>query len=218
MINKALFKKNINVELKYHTPLSICANSQRTCWDSFDKVIEYLEPTDNLQESDKELLKKTILKFKHDKALEHLNYHFQLIGISRALLQELAVHRMATMSTKSSRYTLKELKNDDNIILEKYCTITGITEIDNYSLQTLHHIQKLLKADIVNDIAKYNLIESYKTRVSYTINGRSLTNLFKLRMNKSAHIEFQILAEKIYNQLPEEHKFLYEEVVKTLEE
>ncbi|MDD2399945.1 MAG: FAD-dependent thymidylate synthase, partial [Sulfurovum sp.] len=93
----------MQIMLMHHTPLEVCAHAIRTCWQSFDK-------SDEGGEKDKALIDRVGNKFKHASTLEHLVYTFYIEGISRALLQELARHRMASLSVKSTRYTLKELK------------------------------------------------------------------------------------------------------------
>ena len=96
----------MQVTLLNHTPLNICSHAIRTCWQSFDKG-------DNGGEKDVELIDRVGNKFKHASTLEHLYYNFYIQGISRALLQELARHRIASLSVKSTRYTLKELKKEE---------------------------------------------------------------------------------------------------------
>ena len=99
----------IDITLLHHTPLHICSNAIRTCWQSFDKG-------DCGGEKDIELIDRVGNKFKHASTLEHLTYNFYIKGISRACLQELARHRMASFSVKSSRYTLKELKDEPSFL------------------------------------------------------------------------------------------------------
>ena len=98
----------MQVTLLHHTPLTVCSNAIRTCWQSFDK-------SDNGGEKDRELIDRVGNKFKHASTLEHLAYNFYIKGISRACLQELARHRMTSLSVKSTRYTLKELKDSGDI-------------------------------------------------------------------------------------------------------
>ena len=93
----------MKVTLRHHTPLVICSDAIRTCWQSG-------ENSDNGGEKDHSLIDRVGNKFKHASTLEHLTYNFYLEGVSRALLQELARHRMASLSVKSTRYTLKELR------------------------------------------------------------------------------------------------------------
>ncbi len=197
----------MKVELLHHTPLIICATAIRTCWQSQDK-------SDSINgicgENDKALIDRVGNKFKHASTLEHISYNFYISGVSRALLQELARHRMANLSVKSTRYTLKELKECNEIDYNKFLVMTDNEMVDNASKQALDNLQKILKANVSNDIAKYCLPESYKTELTWTINARSLQNFLHLRTNKAALWEIRDLAYAIYKELPKEHKYLFE--------
>ncbi len=194
----------MKVTLLHSTPLNVCSHAIRTCWQSFDK-------SDDGGEKDLALIDRVGNKFKHASTLEHINYNFFIQGISRALLQELARHRMASLSVKSTRYTLKELKECDAIDYEKYLVFTGNEAVDNASKNALDALQKLLQSGISNDIAKYALPESYKSELTWSINARSLQNFLSLRTNKAALWEIRDLAYTIYEALPKEHQFLFEE-------
>jgi thymidylate synthase (FAD) len=98
----------MQVELLHNTPLWVASKAIRKCWASEAK-------SDNGGEKDKELIHRIGNKNKHKSTLEHLVYSFDIDGISRACLQELARHRIASYSVKSSRYTLKELKAEEYI-------------------------------------------------------------------------------------------------------
>ena len=198
----------MNVTLLQNTSLEVCASAIRTCWQSFDK-------SDNGGEKDKELIDRVGNKFKHASTLEHLFYTFYIQGISRALLQELARHRMASLSVKSTRYTLKELKDEecftcsDKQRAKKYLVMTDVPLVDEMSIKALENLRLVLKEGISNDKAKYCLPESYKTELTWSINARSLQNFLTLRSDKSALWEIRELAHKIYNALPTEHKYLF---------
>jgi len=202
----------MKVTLMHYTPLPVCAHAIRTCWQSFDKG-------DNGGEKDKALIDRVGNKYKHASTLEHLVYTFYIQGISRALLQELARHRMASLSVKSTRYTLKELKEcepfelDDFEGASKFIVLTGNADVDSASIAALNNLQALLKKGISNDIAKYALVESYKTELTWTINARSLQNFLSLRSSKSALWEIRKLAREIFKVLPEDHKYLFKEYI-----
>ena len=204
----------MNITLLQHTSLKVCASAIRTCWQSFDK-------SDSGGEKDKELIDRVGNKFKHASTLEHLVYTYYIKGISRALLQELARHRMASLSVKSTRYTLKELKkevpftNADCERAQKYLVMTGVEIVDDMSVKALENLRIVLSKGISNDKAKYCLPESYKTELTYTINARSLQNFITLRSDKSALWEIRDLANKLYNELPEDHRYLFS--IKTYE-
>jgi len=198
----------MKVTLMHNTPLDVCAHAIRTCWQSFDN-------SDEGGEKDKALIDRVGNKFKHGSTLEHLVYTIYIQGISRALLQELARHRVASLSVKSTRYTLKELKNTEPFSqgefeeASKFITLTGNEDVDNASIIALNNLQALLKKGISNDIAKYALPECYKTELTWTVNARSLQNFLALRSSKSALWEIRELAQKIYDILPSEHQYIF---------
>jgi len=195
------------VTLKSHTNLNVCSDAIRTCWDSF-------ENSDNGGDKDKALIDRVGNKFKHGSTLEHLVYTFFIDGISRAVLQELARHRITSLSVKSTRYTLKELKNCgfiDGANAQKYLVMTGNEPVDSASIDALRNVQKMLLNGTSNDIVKYCLPESYKTTLTWTINARSLQNFLNLRTNKSALWEIQQLAHSVYNELPSDHKYIFDD-------
>lgn len=197
--------RNTQVKLLHHTPLFVCAKAIRTCWNSHAK-------SDNGGDIDKELIARVGNKNKHSSTLEHLVYTFEIKGISRACLQELARHRIASLSVKSSRYTLKELKNldiTDTQALEKLFVKCGEWDQSFYSL--IAKIQYELTQGTSNDIVKYLLPESFRTSLVWTINARSLQNFLSLRTSRSALEEIQKLAYRVFDNLPKEHKYLFED-------
>lgn len=224
----------MEVTILEHTNLITCSIAIRTCWQSFKK-------SDNGGEKDKELIDRVGNKNKHKSTLEHLHYTFSIKGISRACLQELARHRMASLSVKSTRYTLKELKEDDIIVpiswgngynkknvdilnkARKYIVLISdenlidedeALEIDMCNVYYLNNIrEKMIKTNISNDIIKYMLPEAYKTDLIWSINARSLQNFLELRTSKSALWEIKKLANMIYGNLPDDHKYIFKESI-----
>lgn len=218
----------MNVELLYNTPLWVCAKAIRKCWASEDKSdsftydascdpddieIEYKDGVKYCGDKDKELINRVGNKNKHKSTLEHLVYTFDVDGISRACLQELARHRIASYSVKSTRYTLKELKDEPSISENKYKYIikTKNEDINRANMSSLFALQNSLQEGIANDVAKYMLPEAYKTSLVMTINARSLQNFIELRTSKSALWEIQDLAKAMFDAMPEEHKYLFED-------
>jgi len=233
----------MKVELLHNTPLWVCAKAIRKCWASEDKSDTVTVATgcvgcyaldsdgscsENVQDTcnnydkfyttkvagdkDKELINRVGNKNKHKSTLEHLVYTFDVDGISRACLQELARHRIASYSVKSSRYTLKELK-DATGNLSNFIVGVGNWDIDYNNVKTLERVQEMLQSGLSNDYVKFMLPESYKTSLVMTINARSLQNFIELRSSKSALWEIQNLAKAMYDVIPEEHKYLFEDFV-----
>jgi len=249
----------MTVTLKWHTPLNICSDAIRTCWQSQEKsdtnemiknavwlvtediTIEdfkakwgynpFKERTPECGPKDKALIDRVGNQNKHSSTLEHITYNFKIEGISRALLQELARHRLASLSVKSTRYTLKELKEELSFYTplspvfnakkdkgspwhferaSKYLVLTGVDMVDEMSIYALENLRLVLLEGISNDKAKYCLPESYKTELAWSINARSLQNFLALRTSKAALWEIRDLANTIYDILPDDHKYLFE--------
>ncbi len=172
-------------------------------------------------DKNRELIERVGNKFKHASTLEHLYYNFHISGISRACLQELARHRIASPSVKSTRYTLKELKaeesfNDFNNEIDfrrasKYLVWTGVHNVDITTFFALEDLRSLIVEGISNDMAKFAIPEAYKVDLAWSINARSLQNFLELRTNKAALWEIQELAFTVYDAIPEEHKYLFKD-------
>ena len=213
------------VKLIQSTPLSVAVIAGRTAWQSFHKGGNYETLTNNITPEDKNFLDRIANKHKHHSVIEHLTYTFDIQGISRACLQELARHRLASLTVKSTRYTLKELKDEEpfndffNEIdykrASKYLVWTYKQDVDYLSFIALENLRDLAQGGESNDFIKYTLPESYKTSLIWTINARSLRNFLELRTNKAALWEIRDLAYHTWNEIPSEHKFLFEECVYT---
>lgn len=195
----------MKVELLHFTPIMIAVNAIRTCYNSCDK-------SDDLGEKDIKLIK-SIIANNHTSTIEHISYNFKISGISRALLQELARHRLASLSVKSTRYTLRELKNVNQDNLKNYLVKISDT-IDEYNRFRLATMQALMnEQNLSNDELKYMLPEAFKTELMLTINARSLRNLLELRLSSKALKEFRELAKALYRELPEPHRVLFDDIV-----
>lgn len=200
----------MQVELLHHTPLHVCSHAIRRCWDSHSK-------------SDKGKLDESLIYRvgninKHKSVLEHLFYNFDIKGISRACLQELSRHRMASLSVKSTRYTLKELNKEESFLplckdnykrAQKFIVLQGHELIDFNAIHSLENLRLAVKDGIANDIAKYIIPECYKTELVWSINARSLQNFLELRTAKVALKEIRELAYSVYKALPQEHLYLF---------
>ena len=226
----------MRVKLLSNTNLSNTVIAARTCYNSFGETRgSYENPTDYITKDDKELLNRLLFKNKHESVFEHLVYTFKIEGIPRYTLQELARHRLASYSVKSTRYcTSKELKNekpfeseieDDSITfgldtLEragKYIYITENEAVNALNILQLEILRTAIEDGVTSDNVKPLIPESFKTDLVWTINLRSLRNFLKLRLHKSAHSEIRKLANLIYKTIPNSHKFLFSDLSDLLE-
>lgn len=182
----------MKVQLLNKPDMSIIIEATRTCYDSMSK-------SDNLGDKDLALLKK-IIDSKHESVLEHMVFTFKITDISRACLQELARHRIASYSVKSTRYTLKELRNTPDNELEKFLIEDIEAIVKSSAIDSLKKIKMMLNMSNPDmDKIKYALPECYKTELVWTINLRSLRNFLKLRLSLKAHQEIRKLATIIYS-------------------
>ena len=182
----------MKVQLLNKPDISIIIEATRTCYDSMSK-------SDNLGDKDLALLEK-IIDSKHESVLEHMVFTFKITDISRACLQELARHRIASYSVKSTRYTLKELRDTPDNELEKFLIDDIESIVKSSAIDSLKKIKMMLNMSNPDmDKIKYALPECYKTELVWTINLRSLRNFLKLRLSLKAHQEIRKLATIVYS-------------------
>ena len=208
----------MKVKLLNYTPLEVADIAICKCYGN--------EP-----HSDSEKVKARIDRVanvsKHASTIEHLYYSFDIDGISRACLQEVARHRIASYTVKSSRYTLQELKKEELLsynedvlnlidsVVSKYCVLTSHDLVNAKIARQLVHLRSVLMSGVPNDVAKYCMPEAYKTSLVMSINARSLQNFLELRSSKHALWEIQLLAKAMYEAIPDEHKFLYDNIIQS---
>lgn len=211
----------MNVELiGYHDEmLDNIITATRTCMDSRDKADSVLEHNPfsgenhlDLGEADSKLLKKVVLAG-HESVLEHMSFTFDVSDISRAMLQELARHRIASLSVQSTRYTLKKSLSAP---IEDLVVTTGDKDVDKIVRETMEKITELVQArpNIGRDVIKYAIPEALLVNLVWTINARSLRNVFKLRTSKQALPEFREFCDKVWEATPEQIRFLFQDVYK----
>ena len=185
----------MKVELLSYTDLSVCDIAISKCYGK--------EPYEELEKQQARINRVANVS-KHASTIEHLVYSFDIDGISRACLQELARHRIASYTVKSSRYTLQELKKEELLshnedvlnlidsIVSKYCVLTSHNLVNAKIARQLVHLRSILMSGIPNDIAKYCMPEAYKTSLVMTINARSLQNFLFPILVLLPHTEYLI--------------------------
>lgn len=232
----------IKVTLLHSTPLHIASDGARTCWSSQDK--SDTEPagwcddtmgsrwrTKQIGPKDLALIDRVGNQYHHASILEHITFNFFIDGISRACLQEVSRHRVASLSVKSSRYTISELRKEEPFTeytdmnyqeylptgrerAEKYLVMTTDERVNRYSILALDNLRDLVATGMSNDLSKYAIPESYRTQLTWSINLRSLQNFLSLRTDKKALPEIQHLAHLIYAQLPTDAQSLVAHCIK----
>ncbi len=207
----------MKIDLINHTPLAVAVLAVNKCYNQ-QSDSEYWEHVDTgirkfrIGDKDSKRLLNCIKK-DHTSVLEHLTYTFNIDGISRVCLQQLARHRHASFSVKSTRYTLQELKDVTFSDLDDYLVESGNEAINWNNKLQLSEIAIALNNGTPNDVAKYSIPEAFKTSLVFTINARSLRNLLTVRLSKTALKEFQVLAGEMYLELPSDHEFLFSDII-----
>ena len=214
--------KQIKADLLHTTPLAFIAKAirqSRQLQELSDS--ELIDDKLTLGKDDNALIKRVGFNMNHKSVLEHsmITYEFTC---PRFVLQELARHRIGiSMTIKSSRYTLKELKKEESFIemnenlpiikfaeASKYVYIGKNEKINSISVAALEGLRQGIQADIKNDVAKACMPESYLTTGQITFNLRSLENFVKLRLEPAALWEIRLLAYRFIEQLPEDYRNL----------
>lgn len=165
---------------------------------------------DTLGPNDKRLIK-MLIRLGHLSPFEHIGYTFHIEDISRTLLQEIARHRLLSLTVESTRFTLrKSLQTED---LHKFLPPFDLTDDEReYYFKVYKFLLEKSKSR-KNDELKYFLPESFKTSLVMTVNARELRHLFDLRLGHQALYEFRMLMTNIFNVLPKEHYILYEDII-----
>lgn len=105
------------------------------------------------------------------------------------------------------------ISKNDVIRAERYLVLTGNDYTDYNAIIALENLRIGTIKGISNDKLKYSLPEALKVSLVSTWNARSMQNFLSLRSNKSALWEIRELAYAIYEKLPNEHQYLFEEFV-----
>jgi len=145
---------------------------------------------------------------------ENKVFNFHIEGITRGVLQELARHRVASFSVKSTRYTLKELKTITSFKgifgyssnsykrAQKFVSFTDDKETNLAIIKALENLRELIASGKSNDIIKDAIPEAYRTNLVITFTYEGLYNFLELRLGKSAWYRIRNLAHLMLNILP----------------
>lgn len=171
-------------------PIELISQAYRICYASAPK------------EGDKELeFIAACIKRDHTSPIEHCSVTFLVEGISRPCSQQLERHRIASYTQESQRY----VKFDDEAHLlipdsiEQNCAASRV--YTKAVIRCSDAYKDLLAAGIKPEDARFVLPQAVTTKLMFTINFRSLRNLFKLRLDPHAQWEIRELATKIYELL-----------------
>ena len=153
----------------------------------------------------KNRIKKVALQYKHESVLEFMDFVFEISASTKVLL-EMTRHRMASYAVKSSRYTLNKG--------EVYFEPTGDPEVDKKLTEWKEVVQQMIDSGKSNDVVSLMLPQAYQYRWTAKFNARSLKNFLKLRTAKSAHYQIREVAQQMYEKIPDDLKYIFDEDVR----
>ena len=161
--------------------------------------------------TDKEFVPSDVLKRRikenHGSVLEHINLTYSIEGLSRACLQEFARHRLISLSVESTRHTLRkqlEYTKFFDELPKEYLDLAF-----SFVLFADGH------PDMPDDELKYYLPEFWLTNLILTSNIRELRHIINLRTAPNALKEFRVLARSMFDEVPDDFKYLLLDCVHT---
>lgn len=185
----------MKVELLYHTPNPelACATAARQCYSPKDAADLY----HTMDEAHVHHVLSTIMGSGHYSTLEHATYTFAVSGVSRSLTHQLVRHRMASFEQQSQRYVT--FKHGVPVV-----TPPTIAEDDQRKKVYDQAIacaaeayDKLVKAGVPAEDARYLLPNATETKIVITMNIRELLHFFELRCCNRAQWEIRDLAHQM---------------------
>lgn len=197
----------MKIRLLAHTPHPerVIASAGRLCYAPIgaDELFEEL--------SDEEVAKLVgfLIKSGHLSAIEHASFTFAIEGISRACSHQLVRHRVASYSQQSQRYV--DFGEGDSFIvppeiaadeeaLEAFQEAMRAARTAYNKLVALGTAKGLGREKVQED-ARFVLPNAAETKLTVTMNARSLLNFFSVRCCSRAQWEIRALADEMLGQV-----------------
>jgi len=234
-MNKHVYKTP-EVTLLGSTSAILAEVAARTCYDSFDKAehsaVKYkewrnqyegstytLSSANTLYQSD--LAEELAHVYHHSSIIEHVSCTFELKGVGRGVLQEIARHRIATsLSVKSTRYTMGKLliaytvsHGDIHLFLNlcrKFLDDMLITS-NHLSDITFRNMHDMLDHYIGKDIVEFEKEILSKEQLAYF---KKFTTTHKYRIGDSTLYE-DLIAMKMKRNVGDNFKFIVSDIWST---
>lgn len=190
----------MTVKLIHHTPLDFIKDGIRMCWASQSK-------SDNMGPKDHDLIERIANKNKHSSVLRHSLYVFQITASTKTLLAMTRHKAGVDFSVQSTRYTTKKLATEIS------CTPTQ-DELVNDDLNSIMQIvQNAIDRGAANDDLAMLLPQAFNYTWQVSMNLQAIQHFCNLRTTSHAHYDIQAVAHEMFNQLPDDHKYLVESMV-----
>ena len=183
----------MKVRLLHTNGLEFADNAIGLCYDKGCHID--IEKRDNR-------IKKVALMNKHSSTIEFVNFIFEIEASTKVLL-EMTRHRHANYACKSSRYTL----NKGEIVFE-----STRDEVIDFLLEGWKKvIENQIELGKSNEVTSLMLPQTYQYRWQAQFNARSLINFLELRRAKSAHFHIREVSEAMFDCIPEDIRYLFED-------
>lgn len=200
------------IKLLHNTPLHICSTAIRECWDSHDKSDTIDEI---IGEADKALIDRIGNKAKHTSVKNHINYTFQIEGITTKTLLAFTRHDVGTeFSVQSTRYTTKKCVKNGTASYTK----SRSEKVNAYLKQIENMIKECVESNEANDEISMLLPQAWNYNLVVTMSLSAVQHFLKLRLKPDAHWDIRELANNMLAILPKDHLYLYEDCIPTSKE
>ena len=155
-----------------------------------------------------------IIKAGHESILEHITLKYEVKGLSRACLQELARHRHISLSVESTRHTIRDNATKE-FVDANFPYKSGDFGLPYLKWVEAVHFVMFAKGhpDLTDDELKYFVPELWPTNLILTSNIRELRHIITLRTAPAALKEFRDLARNLFEAVPEKFRYLLADCV-----
>ena len=185
--------------------LSSIVQAGRICYNSYHLGGNYSPPTDDITEVDSDYLNRLINRDGHASISRHVQYVFQVEGISTKTLLSSTRHGPGVnFSVMSSRFCK----------LDKFGKSYTTTPNKAVNGLLVKHIDEIIDLNKENKISAEDLAMLYPQAMHYdmvvSFNPQSLQHFLDMRFKGThAHYDVQELAELLLDAVPTQHRFLY---------
>jgi thymidylate synthase (FAD) len=146
-------------------------------------------------------------KMKHASMLRFVHYIFD-VECSTSVLLEMSRHQVGVDNAwKSTRYTIRDLQIDYEP--------SNSDKVNNLLGKQRKELIELIRdnPELKPDDIKLLLPQAFIYKGQIQFNAQSLQHFLKLRTAKASHYHIREFATELYNNIPEDHKFLFDDVV-----
>lgn len=192
----------------------IQASSMDGIYAGYRECHSSMAKSDQGGEKDRALVTRLLMDAdpKHDSPIEHALYTWRISGVSRALSHQLVRHRIASYSQRSQRYCNEkqfEYVTPSSIADKEDCLLV----YDNFMRLAQRTYDYLHKHGVLKEDARFILPNACATSLIVSMNPRAFRNFLKLRLDTHAQWEIRALAKLLLDSIPDDHKFMYEDLI-----